>query len=162
LGPSVETFVGGAHASACIVSQSKSSQLASHIGDVRLGVLSRVHTGGDGMLLGGQSERVVAECVQHVEAVHSLEAAEHVGTDVAEWVSHVQTCARRIGEHVEDEELVSAGDLGRFGERPGRIRRLEGSLNFPAILPLGLDLGCQTGVVALFWRGIARGHLHLA
>jgi hypothetical protein len=29
-------------------------------------------------------------------------------------------------------------------------------------LPFGLNLGRQAGVVALFWQGIAGGHLHLA
>ena len=162
LRPAIERFVGGADAASGVVGQPESSQLATHVGDVGLGVFAGVHARGDGVLFGGQPERVVAKCMQHVVASHTFEASVYVGGDVAERVADMQPSPRRVGEHVEDEQFLAPSDFFGLSERPSRVRGVKGVCSLPAVLPFGLNLGCQAGVVALFWQGIAGGHLHLA
>jgi len=162
LRPAIKRLVGGAHASARVVGETEAAQLSAHVGNVRLGVLARVDTRRDRVLLGRQPERVVAERVQHVVTGHALEAAEDVGADVAERMPDVQSGARRVGEHIENEEFLAAGDLLGLRERARRVRGLEGALRLPEVLPPGLDFGGETRVVSVFRRRIARTHLHLA
>ena len=148
LRPAVVRLVGGRHAAPHVVGQAQATQLAAHVGDVRLGVHPRVHARGDGVLLGRQAEGVVADRVQHVVARHPLEAAVHVGADVAEGVADVEAGAGRVREHVEDEQLLPTGHLLRLGERPGGVRCLEGVVCVPLVLPALLDVGSQRGAVA--------------
>ena len=152
LRPAVEVFVSGAHAAPRVVSQSEATQLTTHVGHVRFGVHPRMDTRGDGVLFGWQTETVVTERVKNVEAHHALEASVHVGADVAERVSDVQTGTTRVREHVEHEELRSTGHLVGFGQRAGRIRCVERALGVPAVLPGLLDATGQRRVVA-----VARG-----
>ncbi len=154
LRPLVERLVCGADAAASVVSESEASQLAAHVGDVRLGVHPGVHPGGDRMLLGREAEAVVPERVQHVEAAHPLVAGEHVGADVAERVANVKSRARRVGKHVEHEQLLPACDLVGLSERASGVRGLERSLSFPAVLPTCLDLGCKSRRVSVH-RGVS-------
>ncbi len=140
LRPAVVADVGRGDAAPRVVGQAEAAQLAAVRGDVLLGVDARVHAGLDGVLLGRQPERVEAHRVQHVVAGHALVAGVDVGGDVAERVADVQTGARRVREHVEDEELVPAGHLGRIGQRAGGVGRLERALALPAVLPPRLDL----------------------
>ena len=66
-----------------------------------------------------------------------------------EWVADVEAGARRVGEHVEHEQLLAAGggELG-VAERTGRVRRLERVLGVPPLLPPHLDLLGELGGVA--------------
>ena len=67
--------------------QAEPSQLATHVGNVGFGVFAWVHARSDGVLFGGQPERVVAKRMQHVVASHAFEAAIDVGGDIAERVA---------------------------------------------------------------------------
>ena len=69
-------------------------------------------------------------------AGHALETREHIGADVAEWMPDVQAGARRVGEHVEDEQLLTpVGEQRRISQRAGGVGGLEGSIRFPPVLP---------------------------
>ena len=102
----------------------------------------------DCVLLGGQTERVVAHRVQDVLAVHALIASEDVGADVAERVTDVQTGAARVREHVEHEHRIAIDDfLGALREQARRVRGPEGVIVFPSVLPAGFNLVGQARVV---------------
>ncbi len=90
----------------------------------------RMRPGLDGVLLGGQAERVPAHRMKHVEAAHPLEPAINVRCRVAFRVTDVQPRAAGVGEHVEDVELLLGGVL--LGAKRLMFR--------PVALPLGLDL----------------------
>ena len=108
LGPPVELDVGRGDAATRVVGQAQPAQLSAHRRDVGLGGDLGVLAGLHGVLLGRQAERVVAQGVQHVVAGHPLEAAVHVGRDVAQRVPDVQPDARRVREHVEHVGLGPA------------------------------------------------------
>ena len=93
----------------------------------------------DGVLLGGQAERVEAHRVQHVVAGHALVPAEDVGADESERVADVQPDAGRVREHVEHEQLLAAlsGRVG-VGERARRVRCLERVVRIPPVVPAAL------------------------
>ena len=59
----------------------------------------------DGVLLGGQAERVPAHRMQYVEAARAAVAGEDVRGGVAFRMPDVQTRAARIREHVQDVKL---------------------------------------------------------
>jgi hypothetical protein len=85
------------------MAQSKAAQLATHIDNVRLGIYSRMNSGGDGMLFCWKTKTVVAECVKNIEALHSFETGEHICSDVPEWMPNMKPGARWVREHVENE-----------------------------------------------------------
>ena len=119
----------------------QAAQLRADRLDVGLGGDPRVLPGLDGVLLGGQAEGVVAHRVQDVVAVHAVEPAGDVGAQVAQRVADVQPGTRGVREHVHHEELGPVGDLLEARAQPaGRVRRVEGALALPAVLPAELDL----------------------
>ena len=81
---------------------------------------ARVRAGLHRVLLGGETERVVAHRVQHVEAVHALEARVHVGGDEAERMADVQPDAARVREHVEHEQAAADRRCGADPRSAGR------------------------------------------
>ena len=101
LGPAHVVDVDGGQGAARVVGQAQAAQLAAHVGDVGLGGDARVLASGDGVLLGGQAEGVVAHRVQDVPASHPGETGDDVGGDVAQRVAHVQALAGGVGEHVQ-------------------------------------------------------------
>ena len=86
--------------------ESQCVELASHILDIRHRRRPRVRARLDRVLLSRQTEGIVAERVQNILAQHSVVARKDIRGDVAQWVSHVQTCPGGVGEHVLDVELV--------------------------------------------------------
>ena len=74
--------------------QTHAAQLAAHIRDVLVRGDGRVLAGLDGVLLGGQAERIVAHRVQDVVALHAAVARQRIGRDVAQRVTHVQALTR--------------------------------------------------------------------
>ena len=112
------------------------------------------------MLFGRQPEAVVAEGMQDVCPGHALVAGKDVGGDVAEGMADVQTRARGVGEHVENEQLVTAGHLVRLGEWASGVRSVERAVCIPRVLPLGFDLVGKRRAVAeggdLGIRAVAR------
>ena len=157
LRPAVVGDVGRGDAPTGVVAESERAQLAAHGRDVRLGgdprVLARLHR----VLLRRQAERVVAHRVQDVLAAHAGEPGVDVGADVAERVADVETGPAGVREHVQDEERVASRDpLGALGEQAGGVRRPEGVLGVPPVLPAGLDVVRQARVVPV-GRGVV-GH----
>ena len=155
LGPAVEVGVRGGHDATAVVAQAETPELAFHVGDVGLGGHARVLAGLHGVLLGGQTERVVAQGVENVGAEHPVIAREHVGGDVAQRVADMQARARGVGEHVLHEQLVG-GQLGAIGgrERTDRVGRLEGAALSPFGLPPGFDLAGQSRAVTVGRSGL--------
>ena len=101
-----------------------------------------------GVLLGRETEGVVAEGVQDIAPLHAMEAREDVRSDVSERVTDVQARTRGVREHVLNEELVGGNTVGR-GERTDRIRRVERAVLTPAVLPVLLDLAGELRGVAV-------------
>jgi len=73
-----------------IVAQPHPAELATHRRDVGIGRRPRVLTGLHGVLLGGQTERVVTHGVDDVVAGHPLLPGEDIGADVTERVANMQ------------------------------------------------------------------------
>ena len=88
-------------------------------------------TGFHGVLFRGQTESVPAHGVQDIEAAHAFVATGDIGRGVSFGVSHMETCARRIREHVQN---IIFG----FG---GEVDSTESVIAFPVILPLLFDRG---------------------
>ena len=137
LGPAHVVDVDGGQGAAWVVGQAQAAQLAAHVGDVGLGGDARVLASGDGVLLGGQTEGVVAHRVQDVPASHPGETGDDVGGDVAQRVAHVQALAGGVGEHVQQEELLLVRPGA--GQSADGVVGVEGALGLPAVLPGGLD-----------------------
>ena len=132
------------------------AQLAPHRGDVLVGRDPRVLPRLDRVLLGGEPERVVAHRVEHVVAGHALEARVDVGADVAEGMADVQAGAARVREHVEHVQLRAVGDrVEPVCERAAGVRRPEGPLRFPVVLPPLFDLVGEPRGVAVRTRLVA-------
>ena len=134
--------------------QAQAAQLAAHVGDVGLGGDARVLASGDGVLLGGQTEGVVAHRVQDVPASHPGETGDDVGGDVAQRVAHVQALAGGVGKHVQQEELLLVRPGA--GQSADGVVGVEGALGLPAVLPGGLDGVRQGRRVAVRGVGLAR------
>ena len=60
----------------------------------------------DSILFGRQSVGIVAHGVQHVIALLTLIACIDVRCDITQWVSHMQSGTRRVGEHVQYIEFL--------------------------------------------------------
>ncbi len=112
-----------------VVRASGDRQLALEVGGVARDGLGRMRAFEDGLVLGGQSERVPSHRMQHVEAGHPLVAADDVARNVVVQVADAEAGARRVGEHLEDVIFRAAGVLAREVEigaiplRPARRAR---------------------------------------
>ena len=124
LGPTHVARIDGGEGTTVVEAQAHAVQLATHVGDVLLGSDARMLAGLDRILLGRQAEGVIAHGVQHVLALHTMVAADHIGGKVAQRVTHMQTLARRIWEHVHRE-----------------IRRASFGVASLAILQIAVDVG---------------------
>ena len=131
LGPAVVLRVGGRQAARPVVREAEHLDLPLDVGDVALGGDPRVDAVLDGVLLGGQAERVVAHRVEDLEAFHAFVARDDVRGGVALGVADVQARAAGVREHVEDVEFRVARVEGR-----GNDERL---VVLPVLLPLLLD-----------------------
>ena len=139
LRPLVVVLVSGRENTTAVMAKPQAAQLALHVGDIRFRRHARVRTGLDCELLRRQTEGVVAQGVQHVCALHAVEAREDVGGDVSQRVAYVQTDTGRVREHVLDEKLVlrrsRAVGSCQIAHRVGGV---EGAVIFPIRLPLSL------------------------
>ena len=153
LRPAVVGRVAGHDLAPAVVRQAQPPQLAAHDSRVLPHGDGGMLAGVDRVLLGGQPEGVEAERMQHMMAGHAQVAAEHIGADVAQRMTDVQPDATGVREEVEQVELGPTGlgpesggqSAGR--QRASRVRRVEGPLPFPAVLPAQLDLARQPRVV---------------
>ena len=138
--------VGGIDLAVPVVAEAEHLDLPAEGVDVLLRGDARVRAGLDGVLLGGQAEGVPAHRVQDVEAAHALVAGQDVGGGVAFGMADVQAGAAGVGEHVEDVELRLV--------RTGPVRRAEGLVRLPELLPARLD---RRGVVSSAWSAACVG-----
>ena len=106
LSPLVVLRVARADLSAPVERESYVVKLLLVAAYVVVGCLCRMLSGLYGILLGRQSVGVVAHRVEHVVALQTLVACVYVAGNIAERMAHVQTCSRRIWEHVEYIELL--------------------------------------------------------
>ena len=97
--------------------------------DVAERQLARMLADFDGRVLGRHPERVPAERVQHLHALHAAEAADKVPDHVVAHVAHVQL-ARRVREH--DQVVVLRPVTGVVGDQHAALG--------PDPLPFRLDV----------------------
>ena len=110
----------------------QASHLGADVRDVPLHDLARMPALADRGILGGQAERVEAHRAHHAPAGAPPVMRDHIAQRVVEDVPHVQRPGG-VREHLEHVELplrLAAG-LG--------VRRVEGPLGLPDLLPLLLD-----------------------
>ena len=79
----------------------------------------------NGILLGRKPKAVEAHRVQHIKAFESFITRNNVRSNVAQRVSYVQTCSRRVRKHVED--VILGFTVVNFS--------LVGLVFFPKLLP---------------------------
>ena len=103
--PLVVLRVTGAHLAVPIVAETYFVQLIAVARDVIISSDFRMLARLDSILLSGQTIGVIAHGMQHVKAFQAFVARIYVAGNIAQGVSHVQSCSRRIGEHVEHVEF---------------------------------------------------------
>ena len=102
-----------------------------------------------GILLGGQAERIITQRMQHIRALHAVEARKHVRTDVAQRVANVQAHTGGVGKHILDKLAVFWQLRARLRQVARRVRGVKRAVVGPVLLPLGLDLGRKLRGVAV-------------
>ena len=110
--------------------------------DVALGGDGGMLSGLDGILLGGQAERIVTHRMQDVEPFQPLVTGENVGSDITQRMTDMQTGTGRIREHVEH---VKFGTSSILGDAIGMIFA-------PKSLPFGLYLLEIVIHIGMFFR----------
>ncbi len=131
LRPLVVVGIGGIHLAVPVKAKAQHLELAAEAVDVVLGHDRRVNVVLDGIVLGGQSERIPADGEQHVVALQALLSADDVHGRVGARMPHVQTRARGVRELDQRVEL----GLGKI------VAGGEGILLLPDVLPLPFDGG---------------------
>ena len=128
--PTVERGVAGFDFAVPVVAETYLAQLLHVVGDIchrgLFGVLPRL----DGILLGGQTIRVEAHRVEHVEALQTLVATVDITGDIAERMPHMQSRPARVGEHIQ-HIVVRLGAV---------VADLINTFFFPLRLPLAFNL----------------------
>ena len=87
-------------------------------------------TGGNGVLLGGQTEGVIAHGVQHVVALHPLHPGHDVRSRVTLGMARVQTHAGRVREHIQ-HIILGLGEIPDI--------RVEGVVFLPVLVPFSFN-----------------------
>ena len=128
--PLIVLRLAGAYLTAPVIRETYLIQLLTIASDVLFGSHCRVLTCLNCILLGWQTKCVVAHWVQHIVATQALIARVDVRCDVTEWVTYVQTRARRVGEHIQYIE---------FWSRAVDLYLVDAAL-LPLLLPFGLNL----------------------
>ena len=146
-------WIGGSQLARPIVAEAQRLDLAREVGDVGLGGDPRVLPGFHRVLLGRQPERVPAHRMQHIEALSPAIACQDVCRRVALGMPDMQTCPRRVGEHVENVEfrrqigsrrrparqIMAQPEGVGFRNVVSRVPRPEGLLCRPVPLPPGFN-----------------------
>jgi hypothetical protein len=153
LRPLVVVGVDGPELAGPVVAEAEPLELAAEVVDGFLGGDLGVDAGLDGVLLGGQAERVPAHRVEDAEPLHLLVSADDVGGGVALGVSDMEPRAGGVGEHIE---AVVAGGVGVPAGLAG-VGLGEDFRVGPDPLARGLDGAGEVGGVAVDGL-VARGH----
>ena len=93
--------IGRVHFAVPVVGKAEGLDLAAEVDDVVLRVGRGVRAGFHRVLLGGKAESIPADRVEDIEALGALVTGDDVGGGVTLRMPDVQTCAGRVGEHVE-------------------------------------------------------------
>ena len=136
LGPAHVLRVGGGDFALPIIGKAERLELAAEGDDIGGGGDGGVLAGLDGVLLGGQAERIVAHRMEDIEALHAFEAPDDIGGGVAFRMPDMETGTTRVGKHVEHVVF-------RFGRiKPGIAGTgcAEGFVGVPAGLPSGFEI----------------------
>ncbi len=102
--PAVVVRQAGGQLARPVVAEAQRLELAAHVVDVGEGPRRRGDVVGQRRVLGRQAEGVPAHRLEHVLAVHALEAGDHVADGVVAHMPHVQLAAG-VGEHRQAVEL---------------------------------------------------------
>ena len=105
LRPLVELRVARAHFPVPVIAEAYPVELFAVSGYVALRGYLGMLPGLYRVLLSRKSECVEAHRMQDIEALEALVACEYVACYVSQRMSHMQTCSRRVREHVQDIEL---------------------------------------------------------
>jgi hypothetical protein len=92
--------------------------------------------------------------MQHIESAHPLVTRDDIGGSIPFGVANVQTCATRIGKHVEDVKFRLRG-IETFFIGIGRMKKL---LLFPDGLPFWFELIEWVRFAALVHGSTTNGH----
>ena len=111
-----------------VVGDPQPLELGLHVGDIVQGPGPGMDAALDGGVLGRHAQRVPADRVEDVEALHDLEPGDDVADRVVPDVAHVDV-AGGVGVHLEAVELRLGGVFGHA----------EGPAFAPGLLPLGFD-----------------------
>ena len=128
--PLVVLRLTGAYLAVPIVAETNLIHLLAVACDVLLCCYGRVLTRLNGILLGRQTKSVVTHWVQDIKAAQTLVTRVDIRCDITQRVTNMQTCSRRIGEHIQNIEFGAAViDL-----------HMVGLALLPLLLPFGFDL----------------------
>ena len=146
-------WIGGGQLARPIVAEAQRLDLAREVGDVGLGGDPRVLAGFHRVLLGRKTKRIPPHRMQHVEALSPAIACQDICRRVALGMPDMQTCPRRVGEHVENVEfrrqigsrrrparqIMAQPEGVGFRNVVSRVPRPEGLLCRPVPLPPGFN-----------------------
>ena len=154
--PAVKLNIGGGHGASFIVCQAQATELTFHVVNGFLGFHPWVCSRLNGVLLGRQAKRVIAQGMQHVFAQHSVVSSEHVSGNVSQRVPHMQARPRGEGEHVLHKQLfLRQCFAARGGKVAYRVWGVKSAVVYPEFLPRFLYRGSQFWGITMC-RGLAR------
>jgi hypothetical protein len=109
--PAVIGRIAGSDLARPVVGEAQALQLAAHVVDVLARPRPGRHAILHGRVLGRQAEGVPAHRLEHVIALHALEARDHVADGVVAHMAHVEPPAG-VGKHRQAIELGARRVLG--------------------------------------------------
>ena len=101
LRPFVVGGVGGIDLPVPVVAEADGVDLPAEIGDRFVRRDARMNAGLDGVIFGGQAERIPSHRMQHRVPLHPFPPGNNIGCRIPFAVAHVEAGARRVGKHIE-------------------------------------------------------------
>ena len=132
LRPLIVAGIGGVDLAIPVKGIAQHFQLLAEVMDVVLRHLGRVDVHLDGVVLCGQTERIIADGEQHIVTVHALLAGDDIHCGIGTGVTHMETLSGGIGELHQTVPLLAGGVTGHGVEGIGLL---------PALLPFLLNGG---------------------
>ena len=109
--------IAGGELARPVIGKAHALELPAHVRDVLAGPFGRRHPVLDGCIFGRQAKGIPADRLQHVAALHALEAADHVADGVVAHMSDMQRTGG-IRQHRQAIVLLAPVLFGHF-ECPG-------------------------------------------
>ncbi len=104
--PFIVDRIASAHLAFPVEGESNLVQLLSVARNILCSSLLWMLSGLYGILLCGESIGIVSHRIQHVVALLALIASVDVAGNIAQWVTHMESGSRGVGEHVEHVEFL--------------------------------------------------------